>query len=267
MSDFTADCIRAALRTEKLGRALTVLGACGSTNDHALDLLEAGAPHGSLVVADSQTKGRGRRGNSWHSPPGTSIYASLVLRGESRAQSPTALVAAVGIGLAEGPEAATGVEIGIKWPNDLWCGNRKVAGVLVEARGFRAQAPAFVAGFGVNVNQRADQFPDELRASATSLAVATGRRHSRAGVLAAALAALEPRIERALAGGACVELHESYRRRSVLLGRRVTLLDADAPLTGFVADISATDGLLVRTDDGRHRHVLAEHARDVRPVG
>jgi len=266
VSDFTPESIRRALRTEKLGRALTVLGTCGSTNDHALDMLEAGAPHGALVVADSQTKGRGRRGSSWHSPPGTSIYASLVLRGEARAQSPTLLVAAAGLGLAEGLEAATGVDVGIKWPNDLWCGNRKVAGVLVEARGFRAENPAFVAGFGVNVNQRADEFPAELRESATSLAIATGRRHSRAGVLAAALAALEPRIESALAGDESADLHDSYRRRSVLLGRRVTLLDADAPLTGVVVDISATDGLLVRTDDGRHRHVLAEHARDVRPV-
>ena len=267
MTDISTDAVRRALTTDRLGRALTVLRVCGSTNDLALDLLAAGAPHGALVVADEQTRGRGRRGSSWHSPPGTSIYASLVLRGEARVASPTLLVAAVGLGLAEGLEAATGVDVGIKWPNDLWCGGRKVAGVLVEARGFRVESPAFVAGFGVNVNQRADEFPVELRASATSLAVATGRRHDRAAVLAAALAALEPRIERALVGGGAAELHDAYRRRSVLLGRRVTLLDADAPIEGFVSDISATDGLLVRTDDGRHRHVLAEHARDVRPVG
>ncbi len=267
MTDLTHDAVRRALATDRLGRTLHVHATCGSTNDLALDLLAAGAPHGTLVVADAQTAGRGRRGSAWHSPPGTSIYASLVLRGESRAQRPTLLVAAVGLGLAEGLEAATGVDVGIKWPNDLWCGQRKVAGVLVEARGFRAESPACVAGFGVNVNQRADEFPAELRASATSLAVATGRRHDRAAVLAAALAALEPRVDAALAGGAAVDLHESYRRRSVLLGRRVRLLDADAPLEGFVADISATDGLLVRTDDGRHRHVLAEHAREVRAVG
>jgi biotin-(acetyl-CoA carboxylase) ligase len=86
-------------------------------------------------------------------------------------------------------------------------------------------------------------------------------------VLCAALAALEPRVEMALAGRGTAELHEAYRRRSVLLGRRVSLKDGDAPVEGFVADLSATDGLLLRTDDGRHRHVLAEHARDVRPVG
>jgi len=263
----TVEAVRRALTTHWLGRSLHVHLVCGSTNDVALDLLAAGAPSGTLVLADAQTRGRGRGGSAWHSPSGTSIHASLVLRGEARTRSPTLLVAAVGLGLAEGLEAATGVDVGIKWPNDLWCAGRKVAGVLVEARGFRVESPAFVAGFGVNVNQRADEFPPELRASATSLAIATGRRHDRAVVLAAALAALEPRIESALAGTSAADLHDAYRRRSVLLGRRVRLLDADSPLEGFVADLSATDGLLVRTDDGRHRHVLAEHARDVRPVG
>jgi BirA family biotin operon repressor/biotin-[acetyl-CoA-carboxylase] ligase len=266
MTELRADAVRRALKTHRLGRALHVHAVCGSTNDLALDLLAAGAPHGTLVVADAQTAGRGRRGRAWHSPPGTSIHASLVLRGESRGQSPTALVAAVGLGLAEGIESAAGIDVGIKWPNDLWCGGKKVAGVLVEARGFRVEAPEFVAGFGVNVSQRAGDFPEELRDSATSLAVATGRVLDRAELLAAALAALEPRVEQALSGRGLAELLEAYRRRSVLLGRRVALLDADAPVEGFVADLSATDGLLLRTDDGRHRHVLAEHARDVRPV-
>lgn len=267
MKRLRAEAIRRGLRTEHLGRSLVVYETCTSTNDLALDLLSQGAPHGTMVVSDRQTQGRGQRGRVWHSPPGTSIHASLVLRSQAPIASPTLLVAAVGLGLAEGIEAAVGVDVGIKWPNDLWCDGRKVAGILVEARGFRAESPAFVAGFGVNVNQRADEFPPELRDVATSLAVRTGRLHDRAAVLCAALAALEPRVDMALSGRGTAELHESYRRRSVLLGRRVTLKDGDAPVDGFVADLSATDGLLLRTDDGRHRHVLAEHARDVRPVG
>jgi BirA family biotin operon repressor/biotin-[acetyl-CoA-carboxylase] ligase len=266
VSDLTADAVRRCLRTEHLGRTLHFHDVCGSTNDIALDLCAAGAAHGTLVVADAQTEGRGQRGRSWHSPPGTSIHASLVLRGEAPVALPALLVAAVGLGLAEGLEAATGVDVGIKWPNDLWSGGRKLAGVLVEARGFRVESPAFVAGFGVNVNQRAEDFPADVRGAATSLALRTGRRHGRAAVLCAVLAALELRVAQALAGGPAAELHESYRRRSVLIGRRVTLLDVEAPVEGFVADLSATDGLLLRTDDGRHRHVLAEHARDVRPV-
>lgn len=267
MKHLRAASIRRCLTTEHLGRSLVFYESCGSTNDHALDLLASGAPHGTLVVADRQTNGRGQRGRVWHSPPGTSIHASLVLRSESPMASPTLLVAAVGLGLAEGIEAATGVDVGIKWPNDLWCDGLKVAGILVEARGFRPESPAFVAGFGVNVNQRAEDFPPELRETATSLALRTGRPHDRTALLCAALAALEPRVDAALAGRGTADLHESYRRRSVLVGRRVKLLDADAPVEGLVTDLSATDGLVLRTDDGRHRHVLAEHARDVRPVG
>jgi BirA family biotin operon repressor/biotin-[acetyl-CoA-carboxylase] ligase len=266
MTRFCETAILGALTTAQFGRKLHFRSVCESTNDVALDLLTSGAPHGTLVVADRQTHGRGQRGRTWHSPAGTSIHASLVLRGDARIATPTLLVAAVGLGLAEGIEAATGADVGIKWPNDVWCGGRKVAGVLVEARGFSARSPACVAGFGVNVNQRAEDFPPELRATATSLALATGRRHDRTSVLAAALAALEPRVEQVLSGAAAPELQEAYRARSVLLGQRVSLLDADVRLDGFVADLSATDGLLLRTDDGRHRHVPAEHARDVRPV-
>lgn len=259
------EAFRRALRTHALGRDVRYLPVCGSTNDVALDLADQGAAHGTLVVADAQTQGRGRRGRSWHSPPGVALHASLVLRPEGALPSPTLLVAAVGLGLAEGIEHASGADVGIKWPNDLWCGGRKLAGILVEARGALARGASVVAGFGVNVNQRAADFAPDVRATATSLAIATGRRHDRAEVLRAALEALEPRLEEAFSVRGAPSLHEAYRRRSVLLGQRVALFDGDAPLEGVVADLSATGGLLLRLADGGLRHVLAEHARDVRP--
>ncbi|MCE9637059.1 MAG: biotin--[acetyl-CoA-carboxylase] ligase [Planctomycetes bacterium] len=266
-SDLSAAAVSRGLQTRRLGRPCDARTSVGSTNDIALDLLDAGAAHGALVVADAQTSGRGRRGRVWHSPPGVAIHASLVLRGDRPLASPTALVAAVGLGIAEGIEAATsrGVTVGIKWPNDLWIGGRKVAGILVEARGFRPETPAFVAGFGINVNHAATDFPDDLADVATSLAIEAGRTFDRAAVVRHVLEALEPRIDDVLAGRAS-DLHAAYRRRSVLLGRRVELLDADEPLVGTVADLSATDGLLLRMDDGSHRHVPAEHVSDVRPV-
>jgi BirA family biotin operon repressor/biotin-[acetyl-CoA-carboxylase] ligase len=253
------------LATHSIGRPLHLLASCPSTNDFALDLADHDAPHGTLVVADLQTAGRGQRGRTWRGAAGASIQASLVLRAAEPIGAPTLLVAAVGLGLAEGIEAATGLAPGIKWPNDLWAGGRKLAGILVESRGFRPQAPSFVAGFGVNVNQRTEDFPDALRATATSVALRTGRRHDLTALLRAILEALEPRVDQALGRSPAGGLDEAYRRRSVLVGQRVTLLDADAPLAGVVVDLSATHGLLLRTDDGRHRHVLAEHARDVRP--
>lgn len=273
--------LRAALRTDQLGRVVESHASIGSTNDRGLDLLGEGAPHGTLVVADAQTAGRGRRGHTWHSPPGLAIHASLVLRGERPLDSPALLVAAAGLGIAEGIEASAGVSAGIKWPNDVWIRGRKVAGILVEARGFRADAPCFVLGFGINVLHAPSDFPAELRATATSLAIEADATvpashpvpapPAREVVLRAVLEALEPLVACALGASpaACASItsiHTRYRDRSVLLGRRVTLLDGDVPLTGVVADLSAADGLLLRTGDGVLRHVRAEHAAAVVPL-
>ena len=155
--------------------------------------------------------------------------------------------------------------MGIKWPNDVWCRDRKLAGVLVEARGFRPDAPAFVAGFGVNVGHAPADLPPTLRDTATSLRIETGEAPSRVGLLCAVLEAVEGRIDQALRGGT-PDLEDVYRERSLLPGLEVELRDGDGPLRGTVADLSARDGLLLRLQDGRHVHVRAEHARDVRPA-
>lgn len=261
----SAERIAAALTTRELGRTLRVFDSIGSTNDEALDLLSRGAPHGTLVVADRQWKGRGQRGRVWHSPPGVAVYASVVLRAAVAVAAPTGVVAAVGLGLAEGIETATGVRCDIKWPNDLWSGGCKVAGVLVESRGYRPDHPAMVAGFGINVNQRHADFPPEVRSSATSLAIAAGRRIDRETTLAAVLSSLEEWVEVALCGP-IDRMESAYRERSCLRGREVRLLDGDTPLRGHVEDLSATEGLLLRQSDGTRVHVRAEHAREVRPV-
>jgi BirA family biotin operon repressor/biotin-[acetyl-CoA-carboxylase] ligase len=262
---YDEDTIREALRPGRLGRPLYVHDAIGSTSDEALDLLHGGAPHGAVVVADEQVSGRGRRGTSWHSPKGVGVYASVVLRGAHQIESPTAVVAAAGLGLAEGIEAATGLSADIKWPNDLWYEGRKLAGILVESRGYRPEAPSFVAGFGVNVNHRPGDFPREFAETATSVAICTGERVDRVAILAAVLEHLEPRVDQAL-GGRTAELEDEYRARSCLRGRDVTLLEGDRPLRGTVEDLSATEGLLLRLTDGTHVHVRAEHAREVRLV-
>jgi len=265
VSELDAARVLEGLGTRALGRKLHVHAALASTNDAALDLLAAGAPHGTTVVADHQTAGRGQRGRAWHSPRGVGLYVSIVLRGTRPLDAPTLVVAAVGLGLAEGLERVAGARVDLKWPNDLWSGGRKLAGILVESRGYRPEVPTFVAGMGVNVNQGEGDFPADVRATATSLALRTGRRHDRATVLRAVLEALEPRVEQALAGGGS-DLEASYRERSLLRGRTVELLEGDRPLRGTVVDLSARDGLLLRLAGGQVVHVRAEHARDVRPL-
>jgi BirA family biotin operon repressor/biotin-[acetyl-CoA-carboxylase] ligase len=262
--DLSSSAISEGLSTHALGRPILVFDSLESTNDKALEFLEQGLPHGTLVLSDRQTKGRGQRGREWHSPGGgLAIHASLVLRAPAAVRSFTLVVAAVGLGLAEGLEAATGVDIDLKWPNDLWSGGLKLGGVLVEARGIDPAKPAFVAGFGLNVNQREADFPEDLRATATSVALRTGRRNGRGDVVRHLLQALEPRIDAAFVGDAD-ELQKRFRMYSLLRGRRVRLLDGGQPRQGLVVDLSATEGLLLRVADGSHVHIRAEHAREVR---
>lgn len=254
--------VRRGLTTRWAGRPLETFDTIGSTNAVALERLGAGlasgALHGLVLAAGEQTAGRGRRGRSWQSPPGRSLAASLIVVPE-RAVVPPRLVGAVALGIAEGLGAATGLPVEIKWPNDLWIGERKLAGILLEARG-----AGVVIGFGVNVSQAPGDFPPELRATATSLALA-GRALPREDVLAAALNGLEPRLDAVFASATGpAELAAAYRARSLLLGRRVALFDGDTPRAGVVTDLSLTGGLLLATDDGRPLHVPAEHARDVR---
>jgi BirA family biotin operon repressor/biotin-[acetyl-CoA-carboxylase] ligase len=265
MSDDLESAVRAGrVAYRSLGHPAQYHATCRSTNDLALDMAEAGAPHGTVIVADRQTAGRGRRGHTWFSPPGLSVYASLVLIPADEPIAPTLLVAAVGLGLAEGLDESLGVPAVIKWPNDVWARGRKVAGVLVEARGYGAAPRALVAGFGVNVNHAEHDFPEHLVDTATSVALLTGRRHDRGVLLAHLLRALERRIDQACLRRPQGGLEAAYRERSLLLGRRVELLDGATPVVGTVADLSATEGLLLRTDAGAHVHVRAEHARDVR---
>ena len=153
-----------------LGGPLVHLGEIGSTNDYARELALAGAVHGTVVLAESQTAGRGRQGRSWIAPPGSALTLSALLRLDRDRLALLPLAAAVAT--CEACEAVCEVEARIKWPNDVWLDGRKAAGILIEARPQEGWA---VVGIGLNVNT-AQQFPAELEGIATSLRIACGRR-------------------------------------------------------------------------------------------
>ena len=264
MSAPTLHDVRAAARLAGMHGDVELHATIGSTNDRAHELAQAGAPHGTLVVANEQTAGRGRRGRVWESPAGLGIYTSVVVRWEVRLPDAPLLVAAVGLGLAEGLErAAPRLSVQLKWPNDLWCGRRKLGGVLVEAR----STGYLVAGFGLNLSQAPRDFGRELADSSTSVAIATGSRHPHMTLFAGALRGMWERTEQVLDAGPMAELEAEYRRRSALIGGEVELQDGSELVRGVVVDLSASEGLLLRTASGAHRHVRAEFASEVRPVG
>jgi BirA family biotin operon repressor/biotin-[acetyl-CoA-carboxylase] ligase len=191
-----------------------------STNERAKELSTAGAPGGLVVTADEQTAGRGRRGHAWFAPPGSCLLYSALLRPYAGGQQPL-LPLAVPIAVCEAAEAVAPVRSQVKWPNDVWIEERKVAGVLVEARPDEGWA---VIGVGLNVAIPEDEFPEELRETATSLlpteaedGIPTGGAPS----VRAALAALNEKLGRWLEATG-EEILDAYRTRDLLSGRRIS---------------------------------------------
>src|SRR5436190_9803472 len=191
-----------------------------STNERAKELAAAGAPGGLVVSADEQSAGRGRRGNAWFAPPGACLLYSALLR-PFDAQGAPLLPLAVPIAVSEASEAVAPVRCQVKWPNDVWIDERKVAGVLVEARPEEGWA---VIGVGLNVAIRDDDFPAELRDTATSLLPTEAEGGIPAGGapgVRRALAALNEALGRWV-DATGDEILSAFRARDVLCGRRIS---------------------------------------------
>jgi BirA family biotin operon repressor/biotin-[acetyl-CoA-carboxylase] ligase len=177
----------------KLGRPLMYEPITGSTNDNALLAARAGAPHGSLFVADEQTAGRGRRGNAWLAAPGESLLFSVLLRPTLELSQASALTLAVGLALRDAVSPLLAETAQIKWPNDLYVNGKKLAGILLESQLQGDRLQAVVVGVGLNVSAR--DFPPEIAARATSLTVLGAGRVEREALLQEILNALALRLD------------------------------------------------------------------------
>jgi BirA family biotin operon repressor/biotin-[acetyl-CoA-carboxylase] ligase len=226
-----------------LGGPLVHLDVVGSTNDHARELAIAGAPHGTVVVAEEQTAGRGRQGRRWSAPRGSALTLSVVVRTEPEG---AVLPFVAGLAVCEACEAVTSVHCAIKWPNDVWITDRKLAGILIEARPDESWA---VIGVGINVDTAADELEPELREIATSLRIAAGAPVGRAAVLDALLDRLGDRLDDVEHGGARAVL-DACRRRDGLLGRRIEWTREGGTAEGEARGIDDRGRLIVVTEAG-----------------
>jgi BirA family biotin operon repressor/biotin-[acetyl-CoA-carboxylase] ligase len=239
----------AAARLGPFGRDIHWYPTVASTNDVASRLAEHGADEGVVVVADAQTAGRGRHGRSWASPAGAGLYVSTILRpsGDRVRLVPIA----AGVAVAEGVEASTGLAPALKWPNDVYVGDRKLAGILAEGGAAADGRAHAVLGFGINVLPAA--YPPDVAGRATSLEGELGRRVDRGRVLACCLAALASRY-----GDLCEDrvpaVIAAWRARAAtLLGRRVEWESDGRTERGVAGDIDDDGALLVRTAAGTVR--------------
>lgn len=226
-----------------------------STNDVAALMAAREASEGTVVVADAQTAGRGRRGRSWCSPPGAGLYVSVLLRPVPRAAA--LLTLAAGVALAEGIARSTGLRTTLKWPNDVYVDGRKLAGILAEAGTSPAGTSYAVLGFGLNVTRAS--YPPDVGVRATSLEVELGTIVDRGLVLAECLAALAQQYE-ALHGpdGSTVRQWRDWARPML---NRLVEWDHNATVArGVAEDVDDAGALLVRTASGIER-ILAGDVR------
>lgn len=225
-----------------------------STNTVAGQLADAGCEEGHVLVADAQTAGRGRHGRSWASPAGAGLYFSIVLRPPR--ESASLLTIAAGVAVADGILAATGLEPDLKWPNDLYVGTRKLAGILAESGSAASGEPHVVLGCGINIMPAA--YPSEVAGRATSLEAELGRAVDRGAVLAECLAALAARYED-LQAERRAEVLTAWRTRAALtFGRQLEWDLGGSVRRGVAEGIDDGGALLVRTTAGLERVISGE---------
>lgn len=253
------------LNTRWAGQPVCVYDTIDSTNTECFRLAAEGAGHGTVVTAEEQTAGKGRRGRVWESPEGNNLYFSLLLRPTFAADKAPMLTLLIAMAVAEGVRRTTGLTLKIKWPNDLVLNGRKVCGILTEMRivqkdthtdkAAASNAPVVVIGVGVNVGYRT--FPEELAAKATTLETVTGPKISRGVLLESILGAFEELYEEFIRTEDLSGCMEQYNALLVNLNREVTVLDPKGEYSGVARGINATGELLVQRSDGTVTEVFA----------
>ena len=249
------------LTTTIFGRQQIVhLVTVDSTNSRARELAAQGAPEGTLVLAEQQTAGRGRRGRSWHSEAGAGIYLSMIVRPSLAAGEVARLTITTAVAACEALRDLSGADVRIKWPNDLLVGPRKLGGILTELSLDQESVDYAVIGLGVNVG--AAWFPAELETIATSLRLECGVGFRRAAVVRQILASFERRYIELLSGG-FERILADFKRLSNVIGREVEVMLTGETLRGRASDIDADGFLLIELAGGGLKRVLAG---DIRPL-
>lgn len=237
------------LRTETIGRRMELHATLDSTNTRAKALAAGGAPHGTLVIAESQSGGKGRMGRAFFSPPHSGVYITYVLRPDVLAERAVMITSMAAVAVARAVEALADVDVKIKWVNDLYIGGKKLCGILCEAgMDFESGALEYAA-LGIGVNVAAMDFPLELRDIATSVENECGTPVSRSRLIAEISNQLEALYGRLETG----EFMAESRRRSNVIGREVLVLRGNERYRALAIDIDDRGSLVVRTPEGVRR--------------
>lgn len=244
------------LKTQWMGKTLHHFQTLDSTNSKAYELALHGAEEGEVVITESQTKGRGRLERSWYSPPFLNLYLSVILRPKIPPQQASLFTLLAAIATADAIKQVSGLSPLIKWPNDVLLRDRKVAGLLNEIHSEMDRIHFVILGIGVNLNMEEKDFPKEIQATATSLRMEIGRPISRKEFLQSLLSELEAWYTIFIKQGGQIILN-AWRERAQIKGRDVRVSSFGETLLGRAVDIDSDGALILETENGSQRRVLA----------
>jgi BirA family transcriptional regulator, biotin operon repressor / biotin---[acetyl-CoA-carboxylase] ligase len=236
-------------KTKIIGRDIRVFEQTNSTNDVIEKLARDGVKEGVAVFAESQTKGRGRLGRKWVSPARKGLWFSILLRPDLRPQETTQLTVASAIALLRAIHDETGLSPEIKWPNDILIGGKKVAGILTELNAELDKVRYIILGVGINVNLDANEFPAELKKTATSLKIETGETISRAELAAAILRELDEDYSR-ICSGKFEDVADEWEENCATMGKNVVVQIGERKIHGRAESLDDDGALLLRTEHG-----------------
>jgi len=244
-------------RAKTVGRAqyhhnLTI----DSTNTFARNLAESGCPHGTLIVAETQTDGKGRKDRDWVSPAGCGIYATLVLRPTLAPEDTPLLTLMTAIAAAESIIETTNLNPVIKWPNDILVNGKKIAGILTELSSDMDRVEYVLIGIGINVNTPRKQLPKRPIFPASSLAGESGKKYSRQKLLAKFLEIFETEYKNLIKGNR-QQLLDHWKSLSDIIGRQVTIKRINDAPSGVITDIDSDGALQLKTKTGEFIKILS----------
>ncbi|MDF2714001.1 MAG: biotin--[acetyl-CoA-carboxylase] ligase [Paenibacillus sp.] len=237
------------LSTRTMGKTIKLFDAVDSTQSIAHKLAEQGAMEGTLVLAEQQTAGRGRMGRSWHSPKGKGVWMSLILRPQIPVHFTPQLTLLVAVALCRTIRKMEPVPVAIKWPNDLLIEGKKISGILLESSAEDERLKYVIAGVGISVNLREEDYPDELKEVGTSLRIASGKEWNRTELIQAFLEQFETLYELYHAEG-FEPIRTAWEALAISLGKPIRARTPKGSVEGVAESIDDMGALLVRQPDG-----------------